>query len=103
MSTGFDLSTTEVLDWEVQAVWEALDSGELRVSVHAQNEINLDALTLDDVYDAISYYDEVSKDLPAERSRAPGLNFDRFIGRVRLRVKVGWRGTYYIVITAMAN
>ena len=49
MSTGFDLSTAEVLDWEVQAVWEALDSGELRVSVHAQNEINLDALTLDNV------------------------------------------------------
>ena len=47
---GFDFSTAEVLDWEVQAVWEALDSGELRVSVHAQNEINLDALTLDDVY-----------------------------------------------------
>ena len=103
MSTGFDFSTAEVLDWEVQAVWEALDSGELRVSVHAQNEINLDALTLDDVYDAISYYDEVSKDLPGEGSRAPGLNFDRFIGRVRLRVKVGWRGTYYIVVTAMAN
>ena len=66
-----------------QAVWEALDSGELRVSVHAQNEINLDALTLDDVYDAISYYDEVSKDRPGEHDRAPGLNFDRFIGRVR--------------------
>ncbi|WP_281260171.1 hypothetical protein [Deinococcus planocerae] len=33
-------------------MWKALDSGELRVSVHAQNEINLDALTLDDVFSA---------------------------------------------------
>lgn len=103
MSDGFDFSTAEVLDWEVQAVWEALDSGELRVSVHAQNEINLDALTLDDVYDAISYYYEVTKDPPGVVSRAPGLNFDRFLGHIRLRVKVGWRGTYYIVVTAMAN
>ncbi|MBI0447118.1 hypothetical protein [Deinococcus sp. DB0503] len=87
----------------MQAIWEALDSGELRVSVHDQNEINLDALTLDDVYDAISYHDEVSIDLPGEGSRAPGLNFDCFSGRLRLRVKVGWRGTYYIVVTAMAN
>ncbi|MDL2344223.1 hypothetical protein QOL99_08665 [Deinococcus sp. MIMF12] len=103
MSEGFDFSTDEVLNWEIQAIWEALDSGELRVSIHAQNEINLDALTLDDIYDAISYYDEVTKDRPGERDRAPGLNFDRFIGRLRLRVKVGWRGTYYIVVTAMAN
>jgi hypothetical protein len=103
MSGGFDFSTAEVLDWELQAVWAALDQGELRVSVHAQNELNLDALTLDDVHDAISYADEMSKDLPDEGRRAPGLNFDRFIGRVRLRVKVGWRGTYYIIVTAMAN
>lgn len=103
MSEGFDFSTAEVLDWEVQAVWDALDTGELRVSIHAQNEINLDALTLDAIYDAISYYDEVIKDRPGGGNRAPGLNFDRFIGRVCLRVKVGWRGTYYIVVTAMAN
>ncbi|WP_216329753.1 hypothetical protein [Deinococcus aestuarii] len=89
MSEGFDFSTAEVLNWEIQAVWEALESGELRVSIHAQNEINLDALTLEDVDDAISSYDEVSEDLPGAGGRAPGLNFDRLLGRVRLRVKVG--------------
>ncbi|MGY2897079.1 hypothetical protein [Deinococcus sp. UYEF24] len=52
--------------------------------------------------DALSFPDEVSKDLPGG-SRAPGLNFDRCLGRVRLRTKVDWRETYYVVITVMAN
>lgn len=101
---GFDFSTPEVLDWEVRAIWAAMDADELRVSRHAREELGLDALTIEDVFDAIGYFDEVSKDLPENtRGRAPGINFDRHLGLVRLRVKVGWRDVYYVVITVMAN
>ena len=48
------------------------------------------------------FADEISKDLPGG-PRAPGLNFDRHLGHVRLRAKVGWRDDCYIVVTVMAN
>ncbi len=44
----------------------------------------------------------MSKDLPDnDLGRAPGLNFERTLEQIHIRVKVGWRGHYYIVITAM--
>ena len=102
MTEGFDFTTDDVLEWELEAIWAAIDQERLIFSRHAREELSLDALTLEDVLDAISFPDEVSKDLPGG-PRAPGLNFDRRLGRVRLRAKVGWRETYYVVITVMAN
>ena len=102
MPDGFDFTTDAVLDWEVEAIWAALDDETLLFTRHAREELSLDALTLGDVLDAISFPDEVTKDLPGG-TRAPGLNFDRQLGRVRLRAKVGWRERYYVVITVMAN
>ena len=102
MTPGFDFSTAEVLEWELDAIWQALDENRLIFSRHAREELSLDALTLDDVLDAINFPDATSKDLPGGR-RAPGLNFDRHLGRVRLRAKVGWRDDRYIVVTVMAN
>ena len=102
MTPGFDFSTAEVLEWELAAIWQALDENRLIFSRHAREELSLDALTLDDVLDAINFPDEISKDLPGGR-RAPGLNFDRHLGHVRLRAKVGWRDDRYIVVTVMAN
>ena len=52
--------------------------------------------------DAISFPDDITKDLPGG-TRAPGLNFDRHLGQVRLRAKIGWKERYYVVITVMAN
>jgi len=102
MADGFDFTTSTVLDWEIQAIWEAIDLETLIFTRHAREELSLDALTLDDVLDAISFPDQISKDLPGG-TRAPGLNFDRQMGRVRLRAKVGWRERYYVIITVMAN
>ena len=102
MTEGFDFTTDDVLEWELEAIWAAIDQERLIFSRHAREELSLDALTLEDVLDALSFPDEVSKDLPGG-SRAPGLNFDRRLSRVRLRAKVGWRETYYVVITVMAN
>lgn len=102
VTPGFDFSTAEVLEWELEAIWAATDQERLVFSRHAREELGLDALTLDDVLDAINFPDEVTKDLPGGH-RAPGLNFDRHLERVRIRAKVGWRETYYVVITVMAN
>lgn len=102
MPDGFDFTTSDVQDWEIEAVWAAIDTDTLIISRHAQNELTMDALTLDDVLDAITGYDEVSKDLP-DGPRAPGINFDRHLHTITIRVKVGWRGAYYIVVTVMAN
>jgi len=102
VADGFDFTTDAVLDWEVEAVWAAIDQETLIFTRHAREELSLDALTLSDVLDAISFPDEITKDLPGG-TRAPGLNFDRHLGQMRLRAKVGWKERYYIVITVMAN
>lgn len=99
---GFDFGTPEVLDWELDAIWNAIDQQTIVFSRHAGHEMNLDVLVLDDVLDAISFPDETSKDLPGG-TRAPGINFDRVLGHVRIRVKVGYREAYYVIITVMAN
>lgn len=102
--TGFDLTTEEVLDWEVEAILAALDAGRLPISDHAANEAALDGLLDDDVYDAISFFDRASKDLPGNPlGRAVGISFERDLGRATVLVKVGWRRTYYIVVTVIAK
>ncbi|WP_135230656.1 hypothetical protein [Deinococcus fonticola] len=105
MLEGFDFSTDEVHTWEIEAIWHAIDVGTLAFSRHAAQELSLDGLHQEDVLDAISFYDEVSKDLPDNApGRAPGINFDRHLETVTVRAKVGWnQGGYYIVITVMAN
>lgn len=101
MPHGFDLTTDEVLTWEIEAVWQALDEGRVLLSAHAANEAALDALSYAEVMDTLAFYDDVSKDLPGNAlGRAPGLNFDRIKDRGGVRVKVGWRGEY-VVITVM--
>ncbi|WP_293913689.1 DUF4258 domain-containing protein [Deinococcus sp.] len=90
------------MDWELTAIWQAVDQDTLLFSRHARQELSLDALTFEDATDVICFPDEISKDLPGG-TRAPGLNFDRHFARVRFRVKVGWNGSYYIVVTAMSN
>lgn len=105
MTDGFDFTTKEIQQWEIDAIWQAIDESTLRFSLHAASELSLDALTTEDVLDAISLYDEVSKDLPDnDLGRAAGINFDRHLETVTIRAKVGWnRNGYYIVITVMSN
>lgn len=102
MPEGFDFTTDDVLDWEVEAIWAAIDQETLIFTRHAREELSLDALTLGDVLDAISFPDEITKDLPGG-TRVPGLNFDRYLGEVRMRAKISWKERYYLVITVMAN
>ena len=104
MGEGFDYTTSDVHDWEIESIFDAIDTDTLIISQHAHNELSMDALTVDDVLDAIGNYDEVSKDLPGNPlRRAPGINFDTHRSTLTIRVKVGWRERYYVVITVMAN
>lgn len=64
MTEGFDFTTDDVLEWELEAIWAAIDQERLIFSRHAREELSLDALTLEDVLDALSFPDEVSKDPP---------------------------------------
>ena len=98
MNPAFDFTTNTVWDWEIEQIHRALDQGQVLFSRHALNELLNDALTEDDALDAISFYDDVSKDLPGNsRGRAAGINFEQQTEWGTLRVKVGWRGGYLIV------
>lgn len=69
MSGVFDFTTDAVLDWEIEAIWVAIDHDALVFSRHAREEMSLDALTLDDVLDTINFPDEVTKDWSGETVR----------------------------------
>jgi|GEM_PF-4954714 len=106
MTDGFDFGTEDVLEAEIEAIYQAINSGTLRISKHAQNEAWLDGLSREDVLDIVALYDEVSKDMPDNSlGRAPGLNFERGLyGGVRALAKVGWNGYgFYIVVTVLVK
>ncbi len=106
MTDGFDFSTEEVLEVEIEAIFEAMDQETLRISRHAQSEAWLDGLVRNDILDIVALYDEVSKDLPDNPlGRAPGINFERDLyGGVRALAKVGWnKYGFYMVVTVLVK
>ena len=76
MDFGFDFSTSDILDWELQAIFNAIDNDSIIFTRHAENELRLDALERNDVLDAIAFFDYVEKDLPDNSlGRVSGINF----------------------------
>ena len=105
MLEGFDFTTRDVLDEELNAIQLALDADAIRISRHAASEAFNDGLTADDLLDTVAFHDTAAKDLPGNAlGRAPGINFERLLGpRARHRVKVGWKpnGGFYVIVTTM--
>ena len=98
LQEAFDFSVLYVTADEVVRIRFALESGTLLVPLHGTNAAIDDALTLHQILNVIAVGVPVSKDMPTSKNRQPGVNFEgRAGGSRKIRVKVSWQQSYYVV------
>jgi hypothetical protein len=101
MADAFDFTTSEILDWELEKIHNALLRKEVGITEHAALAAQDDQLQLMELLEALLVGTPVSKDLPGNTlKRTAGINFEHQVRDQRwIRVKVAWvKG--YAVITA---
>ena len=98
MKQGFDFSTSEILDWELEAISKSLFAQQLEISPHAYKAAQDEQIPYHAILETIMVGVAVSKDLPDNTlGRQVGINFEYlFVGRW-LRAKVSWEDEYYAV------
>ncbi|MEY4531839.1 MAG: hypothetical protein RLZZ156_2560 [Deinococcota bacterium] len=98
MKQGFDFSTPEILDWELDAVNVALFAQNLKISPHALQAARDEGIPYHAILETILVGVAVSKDLPDNGAgRQAGINFEYLFVKRWLRVKVSWQKQYYAV------
>ncbi len=101
MDRAFDFTTSEILEWELKNIEEALHREEIGITEHAAFAAKDDGIRLFELLEAILVGTAVSKDLPNnDLGRVAGINYEHKVRDRRwIRVKVSWtRG--YAIITA---
>ncbi len=100
---AFDFSTTEILDWELKNIDNALLREEIRITKHAQLAAQEDNVSFVQLFEAILVGIlvgiPVSKDLPDNKlNRIPGINYEHKIKDGRwIRIKVAWLEGYAVI------
>ena len=93
---AFDLTTSAVVQWELELVWKAEELGLLTISPHADLAAEDDVIAPQAVRRVVREGVPRSKDLTTETGRQIGINFE---GKRRggwIRVKVTWLGEYIV-------
>ena len=100
MADAFDFTTSEILDWELEKIHNALLREEAGISRHARDAAKDDNISLVQLLESILVGTAVSKDLPNNLlERIPGINYEHQIDDRWIRVKVAWFEGY-VVVTA---
>ena len=95
---AFDFSVPYVTADEVSRIRSALEAGSLLVPLHGTNAAVDDALTLQQILNVVAVGVPTSKDLLTSKTRQAGVNFEgRAGGSRKIRVKVSWQESYYVV------
>ncbi len=99
MAEVFDFTTTEIFQWELEAIHRALLDKKVIITVHARRAAQADKVALVELLEAVLVGVAVSKDLPEnDLQRVPGINFEHQISGHRwIRVKVAWIDRYAII------
>lgn len=98
MLEAFDFSTSEILEWELERIHQALLRKQIRIEPHATVEANHDNIPLVKVLEAILVGIPVSKDLPNNPlKRIPGINYEHQYQAGWFRVKVAFIGQYAVI------
>ena len=99
MRQGFDFSTPEIFDWELEAVHQALMRQEIIVTKHAFDAADEENIPYTAILEAVLVGLAVDKDLPHNSlGRKSGINFEHLLDGGRwIRVKVSWNGAYFVV------
>jgi hypothetical protein len=96
---GFDFSTTEILDWELEAIQRALWRQEIDIDDHAIQRATERGIAAVQLLEAIVFGIAISKDLPGNvLGRVAGVNFEHQLDEGRwIRIKVAFFDNYFIV------
>ena len=101
MSKAFDFTTSQILDWELEKIHNALIREEIDITDHARKAARDDRISPVDLLAAVLVGTPVSKDLPDNQlKRVAGINFEHRLNDGRwTRVKVAFINNY-VIITA---
>ena len=99
MPDTFDFTTSDILDWELNLIQNALDRQQIEITDHAFEAAQEDNIPPVALLETILIGVAVSKDLPDNQlQRVPGINFEHCIKDGRwIRVKVAWINNYAII------
>ena len=99
MADAFDFSTSEILDWELEKIHNALLHEAVIITTHARKAARADRVTLVELLEAVLIGTPASKDLPNNQlDRIPGINYEHRIKDGRwIRVKVAWIEEYAVI------
>jgi hypothetical protein len=98
LADAFDLTTTDILQWELELVWRAVELGVIELSQHAERAAADDTVPTAALFRVIRQGLPRSKDIGMTDDRRPGINFEgKLPGRRWIRIKVSWRMRYVIV------
>ncbi len=98
MHKGFDFSTSEILDWELEAIQRALWQQEIDIDDHALQRARERGITAVQLLEAIVFGEATTKDLPNNvLGRVPGVNFEYQLGTRWIRIKVAYFDSYFVV------
>ena len=102
LQEAFDLTTTDIRQWELELIWTAELLGVLAMSSHARRAARDDSIPTEAVMRVVHDGAPRSKDVTPSGRRRIGINFEgKRRGGGRLRTKVGW-SEEYVVITVHA-
>jgi hypothetical protein len=97
LADAFDLSTTEIRQWELELIWSATALRVVEVSHHARLAAKDDSVPISVLWRVIRNGVPRSKDIGLDVRRQIGINFEgKKGGRGWIRVKVTWSDGYTI-------
>ncbi len=97
LDEAFDLTTTEIRQWELELIWAAERLGLLRISSHARRAADDDSIPEGAIMRVVRDGVPRTKDVTNELKRQVGINFEgKRRGGGWLRAKVGWRHQYIV-------
>jgi hypothetical protein len=96
---GFDLTTDEIFDWELEAIHEAILRQEVRILGHAFKAARDENIPPPALLAALLVGTPINKDLEDnDKARVPGINFEHRLDDGRwIRVKVSWVNNYLVI------
>jgi hypothetical protein len=97
LEEAFDITTTTVLQWELELVWRAVELRVVFISQHALRAAKDDSIPIPAIWRILRDGISRSKDIVPGDQRKIGINFE---GKTRgggwVRVKVSWLVGYVV-------
>jgi len=97
LGDAFDLTTTSIIQWELELIWMAEQLGLLALSTHANRAANDDSIPRMALWRIVRDGIPRSKDIGGNAHRQIGINFEgKRRGGGWIRAKVTWQHEYIV-------